>query len=45
MTWYYGGTREVLAAGKAALDVVFHPDPQFLGHKETGVTRALASAR
>ncbi|MHB9861887.1 SanA/YdcF family protein [Streptomyces sp. YIM S03343] len=44
-TWYYGGTREVLAAGKAALDALFHPDPQFLGPKETGVTRALADGR
>ncbi|WP_330304408.1 MULTISPECIES: ElyC/SanA/YdcF family protein [unclassified Streptomyces] len=43
-TWYYGGTREVFAAGKAALDAVFKPDPQFLGPKEPGVTRALASA-
>ncbi|UIR17959.1 YdcF family protein [Streptomyces spinosirectus] len=45
ITWYYGGTREVLAAGKAALDAVFHPDPRFLGPKETGVSKALASAR
>ncbi|MEU9389515.1 ElyC/SanA/YdcF family protein [Streptomyces sp. NPDC048324] len=44
-TWYYGGTREVFAAGKAALDAVFHPDPQFLGRKETGVAKALAGAR
>jgi vancomycin permeability regulator SanA len=45
VTWYYGGTREVFAAGKAALDAVFHPDPTFLGRREQGVTRALASAR
>ncbi|MEU9173795.1 ElyC/SanA/YdcF family protein [Streptomyces sp. NPDC048420] len=44
-TWYYGGTRELFAAGKAALDVVFRPDPRFLGPKEPGVTNALASAR
>ncbi|MFG3099210.1 vancomycin high temperature exclusion protein [Streptomyces sp. NPDC048182] len=44
-TWYYGGAREVLAAGKAALDVVFEPDPRFLGPKEPGVTRAPASGR
>ncbi|MFJ9863763.1 vancomycin high temperature exclusion protein [Streptomyces sp. NPDC101165] len=44
-TWYYGGTREVFAAGKAALDAVFHPDPTFLGPQEHGVTRALAGAR
>ncbi|MGW4565430.1 SanA/YdcF family protein [Streptomyces sp. NPDC004561] len=45
VTWYYGGTREVFAAGKAALDVVFRPDPQFLGPKEPGVARALAAGR
>ncbi|MEU4032750.1 SanA/YdcF family protein [Streptomyces collinus] len=44
-TWYYGGTREVFAAGKAALDAVFRPDPQFLGRKEHGVARALAAGR
>ncbi|MEV5796772.1 ElyC/SanA/YdcF family protein [Streptomyces collinus] len=44
-TWYYGGTREVFAAGKAALDAVFRPDPQFLGRKEHGVARALAAER
>ncbi|MDF3297395.1 SanA/YdcF family protein [Streptomyces tropicalis] len=44
-TWYYGGTREVFAAAKAALDAVFHPDPTFLGPRETGVDRALAGAR
>ncbi|WP_317443174.1 vancomycin high temperature exclusion protein [Streptomyces collinus] len=44
-TWYYGGTREVFAAGKAALDAVFRPDPQFLGRKEPGVARALAAGR
>ena len=44
-TWYYGGTRELFAAGKAALDVVVRPDPRFLGPKEPGVTDALASAR
>ncbi|MEG3629755.1 SanA/YdcF family protein [Streptomyces poriticola] len=41
-TWYYGGAREVLAAGKAALDAVFEPDPVFLGPREPGVARALA---
>ncbi|GAA2513817.1 SanA/YdcF family protein [Streptomyces longisporus] len=45
VTWYYGGTREIFAAGKAAVDAVFHPDPQFLGPKETGVAKALADAR
>ncbi|CAM5719618.1 hypothetical protein SALBM311S_08427 [Streptomyces alboniger] len=45
VTWYYGGTREIFAAGKAALDAVFEPDPRFLGPKEPGVGRALAAAR
>ncbi|MFJ4791158.1 vancomycin high temperature exclusion protein [Streptomyces sp. NPDC088794] len=45
VTWYYGGTREILAAGKAALDAVFEPDPRFLGPKEAGVKRALTGAR
>ncbi|MCT9082199.1 SanA/YdcF family protein [Streptomyces fulvoviolaceus] len=45
VTWYYGGTRELFAAGKAALDAVFEPDPRFLGPREPGVTNALASAR
>lgn len=45
VTWYYGGTREIFAAGKAALDAVFHPDPRFLGPKEEGVAKALAGAR
>ncbi|WP_328638473.1 SanA/YdcF family protein [Streptomyces canus] len=44
-TWYYGGTRELFAASKAAVDVVLRPDPRFLGPKEPGVTDALASAR
>ena len=43
-TWYYGGTREIFAAGKAALDAVFRPDPRFLGPREPGVERALAAA-
>ncbi|MEE1753382.1 SanA/YdcF family protein [Streptomyces sp. SP18CS02] len=41
--WYYGGTRELFAAGKAALDVAFEPDPTFLGRQETGIAEALAS--
>jgi vancomycin permeability regulator SanA len=44
-TWYYGGAREVVAAGKAALDALFEPDPRFLGPKEPGVPEALAAAR
>lgn len=43
VTWYYGGAREVLAAGKALLDAVFEPDPHFLGPQEPGVERALAA--
>ncbi|MEU2838019.1 ElyC/SanA/YdcF family protein [Streptomyces sp. NPDC007076] len=42
-TWYYGGTREVFAAGKAALDAVFRPDPRFLGPRESGIGEALAA--
>ncbi|MFF9348243.1 vancomycin high temperature exclusion protein [Streptomyces sp. NPDC014734] len=44
-TWYYGGTREVFAAGKAALEAVFRPDPHFLGPREAGVAEALATDR
>ncbi|MFR0352456.1 SanA/YdcF family protein [Streptomyces sediminimaris] len=45
VTWYYGGTREIFAAGKAALDALFQPDPRFLGPKEAAVPEALASTR
>jgi vancomycin permeability regulator SanA len=45
VTWYYGGTREIIAAGKAALDAVLEPDPRFLGRQEPGVREALASGR
>ncbi|MGA5702843.1 SanA/YdcF family protein [Peterkaempfera bronchialis] len=44
-TWYYGGIREIAAAGKAALEAVVRPDPRFLGPAEPGVARALAAAR
>ncbi|MEV5656048.1 ElyC/SanA/YdcF family protein [Streptomyces sp. NPDC052291] len=44
VTWYYGGAREVFAAGKAALDALFEPDPHFLGPRERGVDDALAAA-
>ncbi|KAA0932135.1 SanA/YdcF family protein [Streptomyces apricus] len=44
VTWYYGGAREVVAAGKALVDAVFEPDPTFLGPREPGVERALAGA-
>ncbi|MER5768221.1 SanA/YdcF family protein [Streptomyces sp. NPDC001985] len=43
-TWYYGGVREMFAAGKAALDVALKPDPRFLGDEEKGVAEALAAA-
>jgi vancomycin permeability regulator SanA len=42
-TWYAGGARELLAAGKAVLDVAARPDPHFLGPRETGVARALTA--
>ncbi|MGC5361471.1 SanA/YdcF family protein [Streptomyces sp. DT24] len=42
-TWYYGGAREVFAAGKAALEAAFKPDPRFLGPTEAGVGEALAA--
>jgi vancomycin permeability regulator SanA len=42
VTWYYGGVREIFAAGKAALDAALRPDPRFLGPREPGVERALA---
>ncbi|MET9951734.1 ElyC/SanA/YdcF family protein [Streptomyces sp. NPDC006339] len=42
-TWYYGTTRELAAAGKAALDAALRPDPRFLGAREDGVAKALAS--
>ena len=45
VTWYYGGVREVAAAGKAALDAAVRPDPRFLGPTEPGIARALADAR
>ncbi|WP_431966160.1 SanA/YdcF family protein [Actinacidiphila sp. bgisy160] len=40
-TWYYGGTREVAGAVKAAFDAAFTPDPRFLGPRERGVQRTL----
>ncbi|MEV0317690.1 vancomycin high temperature exclusion protein [Streptomyces sp. NPDC050658] len=45
VTWYYGGARELFAAGKAALDATLRPDPRFLGPKERGVRDALGSER
>ncbi|WFB11800.1 YdcF family protein [Streptomyces sp. LX-29] len=44
-TWQYGGLREIVAAGKAALDATFKPDPTFLGPREHGVTDVLALDR
>jgi len=44
-TWYASGTREVLAADKAAFDVLAKPAPRFLGPRETGVARALDGDR
>ncbi|GCD37807.1 membrane protein [Streptomyces chrestomyceticus JCM 4735] len=41
VTWYYGGTREVFAAAKAAAEAAVRPDPQFPGPKEDGVSVAL----
>ncbi|MFC5907637.1 SanA/YdcF family protein [Streptacidiphilus monticola] len=43
-TWVYGVVREVGAAGKAALDTAFHPDPHFLGPRETSL-QAVAGTR
>ena len=43
VTWYYGGARELFAAGKAAADAALRPDPRFLGPAEPGVARALAA--
>lgn len=43
-TWYYGTTRELAAAGKAALDAALRPDPHFLGSREDGVAKALAAS-
>ena len=38
-TWYYGGVRELPAAGEALIDVLFHPDPTFLGPQVTTLAR------
>lgn len=38
----YGYFREFFASIKATGTLIFHPRPRFLGHKETGVQRALA---
>lgn len=44
VTRYAGSAREILAAGKAAVDAVVRPGPAFLGPREPGVERALAAA-
>lgn len=36
--WYYGGVRELPAAGEAALQVLFDPDPHLLGPQETSLS-------
>ncbi|WP_229925071.1 SanA/YdcF family protein [Streptomyces sulfonofaciens] len=43
-TWYYGATRELFAAAKAAVDAAVRPDPRFLGPREKGIAEALARA-
>jgi vancomycin permeability regulator SanA len=43
LTWYAGGARELLAAGKAAVDAAVHPSPRFLGPADTHIPAALAS--
>ncbi|WP_308011907.1 SanA/YdcF family protein [Actinacidiphila acidipaludis] len=43
VTWLAGGAREMLADGKAVLDMTVRPDPRFLGPHENGVARALTT--
>ncbi len=43
-TWYAAGAREILAAGKAAVEAAVRPGPRFLGPREPGVDRALEAA-
>lgn len=45
LTWYAGGAREVLAAGKAAVEALVRPGPRFLGPREPGLSRALREER
>ncbi|OMI38182.1 SanA/YdcF family protein [Streptomyces sparsogenes] len=45
VTWLFGGAREAFAAGKAALDAAFRPDPRFLGPREDGIRKALTGSR
>ncbi|NJA58421.1 vancomycin high temperature exclusion protein [Streptomyces sp. NEAU-H3] len=44
VTWYYGATRELLAAPKAALDTLIHRTPT-LGPREPDVGEAVARGR
>ncbi|MEV7091129.1 ElyC/SanA/YdcF family protein [Streptomyces sp. NPDC093085] len=44
-TWYYGGVRELFAAGKALTDAATDRRPTYLGPAEPGVTAALAEGR
>jgi len=37
LTWYYGAVRELPAASEALLDVLFKPDPTFLGPRVTSL--------
>ena len=39
VTWYYGAAREIPAASEALLDVLFQPDPTFLGPQVTSLAR------
>jgi vancomycin permeability regulator SanA len=43
VTWFAGGAREVLAAGKAALDAAVRPSPRFLGPPDPHIPAALAT--
>ena len=38
-TWYYGAVRELPAASEALIDVLFKPNPTFLGHKVSSLAR------
>ncbi|WP_435246242.1 SanA/YdcF family protein [Streptomyces sp. NRRL F-5630] len=44
LTWYYGATREILAAPKAALDALVHRTPT-LGPREPALREAVARGR
>lgn len=44
VTWYAGGAREVLAAGKAVVDAAVRPSPRFLGPPDPHMAAALGTA-